>query len=68
MLQEKLLTSQVEVNRRDDHLKQVAERQKMAEEQIVKLEAELAEAQKQRNEEVIQSVCAYVCHCGWISF
>ena len=49
---EKLLTTQVEMVNRDEHLKKVAERQKLAEEQIKRLEAELSEAQQKKNEEV----------------
>lgn len=49
---EKLLTTQVEVVNRDDHLKKVAERQKLAEEQIKKLEAELSEAQQRKYDQV----------------
>ena len=51
-MHEKLLTTQMEVASRDDHLKKVAERQKLAEEQIKKLEAELFEAQQRKEEEV----------------
>ena len=51
-MNEKLLTTQVEVSNRDDHLKKVAERQKLAEGQIKKLEAELLEAQQKKQEEV----------------
>ena len=52
-MQETLLTTQVEVTNRDEHLKNVAERQKVAEEQIMKLEAELSEAQQKKEEEVV---------------
>lgn len=51
-MMERLLTTQVEVVNRDSHLKKVAERQKVAEGQIKKLEAELAEAIKKKEEEV----------------
>ena len=51
-MQETLLTTQVEVTNRDSHLMKVAERQKVAEEQIRKLEAELSEAQQRKEDEV----------------
>ena len=61
VVQEKLLTTQVEVASRDDHLKKVAERQKQAEEQIKRLEAELSEAQKKKEKEVkIRHLCISV--------
>ena len=37
---------------REEHLKKVAERQKLAEEQIKRLETELADAQQKKNAEV----------------
>ena len=37
---------------REEHLKKVAERQKLAEDQIKRLEAELSEAQQKKNAEV----------------
>lgn len=49
---EKLLTTQVEVANREEHLKKVAERQKLAEEQIKRFEAELMDAQQKKNAEV----------------
>ena len=52
VVHEKLLTTQVEVANRDNHLKKVAERQKLAEEQIRRLEAELSEAKKRKEQEV----------------
>ena len=41
---------------RDNHLKKVAERQKLAEEQIRRLEAELSEAKKRKEQEVRMQV------------
>ena len=52
VVNEKLLTTQVEVANRDNHLKKVAERQKQAEEQIRTLESELSEARKRKEKEV----------------
>ena len=51
-IHEKLLTTQGEVANREEHLKKVAERQKLAEQQIKRLEGELSEAQQKKNAEV----------------
>ena len=50
MLHEKLLTTHMEESRKKDHLREVSQRQQLAEEQIAKLEAELAEEQKKKEE------------------
>eukprot|EP00731_Ephydatia_muelleri_P022988 Em0015g571a len=52
VMNEKLLTSKVEEDRRKMLLKQVLERQAKADEEIKKLEAELAEALRLKNEEI----------------
>ena len=52
VMNEKLLTSKVEEDRRKMLLKQVLERQAKADEEIKKLESELAEALRLKNEEV----------------
>lgn len=52
VMNEKLLTSKVEEDRRKVLLEQVLERQAKADEEIKKLEAELAEALRLKNEEV----------------
>jgi hypothetical protein len=52
VMSEKLLTSKVEEDRRNVLLKQVLERQAKADEEIKKLEAELAEALRLKNDEV----------------
>ena len=41
------------MSNREEHLKKVAERQKLAEQQIKRFEAELSEAQKKKNAEVL---------------
>lgn len=46
----KLLTTHTEEARKEEHLKEVTQRQKLAEEQIMKLEAELAEEQKKKED------------------
>jgi hypothetical protein len=46
----KLLTTHKEEVRKKDHLKEVTQRQQLAEQQILKLEAELAEEQKKKEE------------------
>ena len=56
VVHEKLLTTQVEVANRDSHLKKVAEQQKLSEEQIRRLEAELSEAKKRKEKEVKMQV------------
>ena len=52
VVNETLLTTKVEEVRREEHLRQVAERQQSAEEQIRRLEEELAIAQQLKDEEV----------------
>jgi len=47
----------MEEARKKEHLKQVAQRQQVAEQQIVKLEAELAEEQRKKE----QLVCCHSC-------
>ena len=52
VVNETLRTTKAEEVRREEHLRQVAERQQSAEELIRRLEEELAEAQQLKNEEV----------------
>ena len=52
VVNETLLTTKVEEVKREEHLRQVAERQQSAEEQIRRLEEELAVAQQLKDEEV----------------
>lgn len=52
VVNETLLTTKVEEVRREEHLRQVTERQQSAEEQIRRLEEELAVAQQLKDEEV----------------
>lgn len=53
IVQEKLLTTHMEEERKKEHLEEVMQRQVLAEEQITKLEHELAEEQKKKEELVI---------------
>lgn len=50
MLHEKLLTTHMEEARKKEHLREVTQRQLLAEQQIVKLETELAEEQKKKED------------------
>ena len=50
VLHGKLLTTHMEEARKKEHLKEVMQRQELAEQQISKLEAELAEEQKKKEE------------------
>ena len=50
VLHEKLLTTHMEEARKLEHLKEVTERQLLAEQQILKLEAELSEEQRKKEE------------------
>ena len=52
----KLLTTHMEEVRKKEHLKEVTQRQELAEQQILKLEAELAEEKKKKEDLVC--VCA----------
>ena len=52
VVQEKLLTTKLEEDRRGEYLQKVVARQNSAEEEIVKLEKQLAEAMQCKNEEV----------------
>ena len=54
VLHEKLLTTHMEEARKLEHLKEVTERQQLAEQQILKLEAELREEQRKKEELVIK--------------
>lgn len=50
IVHEKLLITQAEEVKQKEHLDQVCKRQLLAEQQIMKLEAELAEEQRKKNE------------------
>ena len=52
----------MEEARKLEHLKEVTERQLLAEQQILKLEAELKEEQKKKEELVILFLCQYLKH------
>ena len=60
IMHEKLLTTKAEDVKRRDHLRSVVEQQKIAEAKIAQLEAELAEAQRQKNEEVCTAIVIIV--------
>ena len=56
ILNQKLLTTHLEEERKKEHIKQVTERQLLAQQQIAKLEAELADEQAKKEKLVSKRI------------
>lgn len=63
VLHERLLTTHMEESRKKEHLREVTQRQQLAEQQIAKLEAELAEEQKKKEDLVRHSLFISIIMC-----